>query len=212
MKCKNINNEGNPNWNPDSKDYDTIHAWANRKLKKPEKCPECGKKSNLDLCHKDHSKGRSEDIYNRDLNEWVFLCRSCHMKADGRMNNLKQFIPSEDPIKNIMDAKRDFPKDYGFKEDIPLSDKRKVSHKENNCICSNHSSLECNDNNIEKGKSQLSSYSEDKDPSDERFSSEEVSRIDEGSDIPLSDKAECIGCDDYEELIYYHNDVKECMI
>ena len=86
----------------------------------------------------------------------------------------------------------------------------------NYCNCKqfipNHSSLECNDNNIEKGKSQLSSYSEDKDPSDEPLPSEEVSRIDEGSDIPLRDKAECIGCDDYEELIYYHNDVKECMI
>ena len=100
-KCKNINNEGNPNWNPDSRDYDTIHGWVNRKLKRPNKCPLCNKKGKLDLCYKDHSKGRNEDVYDRDLNKWEFLCRSCHMKADGRMNNLKQFsekfIPEDVP-------------------------------------------------------------------------------------------------------------------
>ena len=92
MKCKNINNEGNPNWNAESKDYDTIHAWANRKLKKPDNCPKCGKKPKvMDLCYKDHSKGRSEDIYDRDLNKWEFLCRSCHIHIDGRIKNLKQY-------------------------------------------------------------------------------------------------------------------------
>ena len=89
---ENRKNEGNPNWNSNSKDYDTIHAWANRKLKKPDNCPKCGKKPKvMDLCYKDHSKGRSEDIYDRDLNKWEFLCRSCHIHIDGRIKNLKQY-------------------------------------------------------------------------------------------------------------------------
>ena len=71
--------------------WENIESWANRRLKKPDKCSECGNKGKLDLCYKDHSKGRKDgDIYDGDLNKWIFLCRSCHMKADGRIKNLKQ--------------------------------------------------------------------------------------------------------------------------
>jgi len=86
-------NENNPRWNEKSTDYDGIHGWVRRRLKRPDICPKCGKRpKRMDLCYKDHTKGR-KDVYKRDLSMWKYLCRKCHMEEDGRINNLKQFKP-----------------------------------------------------------------------------------------------------------------------
>lgn len=70
----------NPMWKEEYS-YRNLHTWANRHLKKPEKCDKCGKKKPLDLAN-------ISNEYKRDLSDWEFLCRSCHMKKDGRINNL----------------------------------------------------------------------------------------------------------------------------
>jgi hypothetical protein len=77
--------ERNGNW----KGYDTkinkvaLHNWIRRRSKKPDICPRCKKRKTYDLTNK--------GIYNRDLKNWEWLCRHCHMKSDGRLNNLKQY-------------------------------------------------------------------------------------------------------------------------
>jgi hypothetical protein len=48
-------------------------------------CQECGERPALDRHHKDG------DTTNNEPENVLFLCRSCHMKADGRMKNLNQF-------------------------------------------------------------------------------------------------------------------------
>lgn len=75
--------ELNPKWVGEKVKYFPLHRWVERHLKKPEKCQICGLKPPYDLSNK--------GIYNRDLCNWEWICRSCHMKQDGRISNLKQY-------------------------------------------------------------------------------------------------------------------------
>ena len=45
----------------------------------------------LDLAFKNHQLGRKDIGYSRNPQDWTYLCRSCHMIADGRIKNLKQY-------------------------------------------------------------------------------------------------------------------------
>jgi hypothetical protein len=78
-----ILSEGNHNWKGDDIGYTALHHWVWNRIPKPEICPNCNKRKAYDLANK--------GIYNRDLKNWEWLCRHCHMVKDGRMNNLKQF-------------------------------------------------------------------------------------------------------------------------
>jgi hypothetical protein len=83
--------EGNGMWKGDEVGRQGCHFYAKRRLIKPDGCSRCNKITNtLDLCYKDHKAGMKNDIYTRDLNMWLWLCRSCHMQLDGRMKNLKR--------------------------------------------------------------------------------------------------------------------------
>jgi len=53
-----------------------------RKLTKPKLCQDCKKKPPYDLAN-------ISQEYKRDLSDWEWLCRKCHMKKDGR---LEKFI------------------------------------------------------------------------------------------------------------------------
>ena len=62
------------------------------KKKKKERCTDCKKiTSFLDLAFKNHQLGRKDIGYSRNPQDWTYLCRSCHMIADGRIKNLKQY-------------------------------------------------------------------------------------------------------------------------
>jgi nitrate/TMAO reductase-like tetraheme cytochrome c subunit len=71
-------------WKGDSVGLYQLHDWIRARLVKSEECQKCHKIKELDLANK---SGK----YLRDLNDWEWLCRSCHMLSDGRMNNLKQY-------------------------------------------------------------------------------------------------------------------------
>ena len=75
--------EKNPRWaGYDAKiGYAMLHRWVHRRMPKPELCPECNTRPAYDLAN-------ITGIYNRDLENWKWLCRKCHMLSDGRMNNL----------------------------------------------------------------------------------------------------------------------------
>jgi hypothetical protein len=79
--------EKNPNWNGKGGEkrvgYSGVHAWVRRRKVKPKFCEECKINKPYDLAN-------VSGEYKRDINDFRWLCRSCHMNKDGRINNLKQ--------------------------------------------------------------------------------------------------------------------------
>lgn len=60
-----------------------LHLWARRWIPKPDKCQKCGKPDNgkkwqMDLANIGHK-------YERNLTDWIWLCRKCHIRIDGRL-------------------------------------------------------------------------------------------------------------------------------
>ena len=70
-------------WKDDSVGYSGLHLWVRSRLPKPNKCQICNIKPSLDLAN-------ITGTYNRDFNNWKWVCRGCHMLSDGRMNNLNR--------------------------------------------------------------------------------------------------------------------------
>ena len=66
------------NWKGDNASYSSIHKWINKYKKKPLLCEHCGKEKKLDWANIDHK-------YKRNLNDWIALCRKCHIKYDGEL-------------------------------------------------------------------------------------------------------------------------------
>jgi len=66
----------NHQWKGKDAGYQAIHLWVRARLKKPRRCQKCGKKTeDLDCCN-------ISGNYTRDLDDWQYLCRSCHTKFD----------------------------------------------------------------------------------------------------------------------------------
>lgn len=76
--------EKNPNWKGNKVGYTALHDWVKSRLSKPKLCQNCNINEAYDLAN---TSGK----YHRNLNDWTWLCRKCHMKSDGRLNNLKQY-------------------------------------------------------------------------------------------------------------------------
>lgn len=84
INAKLINHsEKNGNWLGDNVSKRGLHRWVTRQKGKPEKCEECGEEKQLDLAN-------ISQEYKRDLDDWEWLCRRCHMKKDGRLEILIQ--------------------------------------------------------------------------------------------------------------------------
>ena len=60
-----------------------LHLYVRIRIPKPDFCEECKIVPPLDLANK---SGK----YKRDLNDWEWLCRRCHMIKDGRLENFKK--------------------------------------------------------------------------------------------------------------------------
>lgn len=71
-------------WKADSVGYTALHDWVKNRLEKPQVCDQCNERKSLDLANISQN-------YLRDLSDWEWLCRRCHMIKDGRMSNLKQY-------------------------------------------------------------------------------------------------------------------------
>jgi hypothetical protein len=90
---KGINlNERNGAWRGDKVSYKSLHTWVRRKLIEPDYCPCCGnhKKNYLDIAN-------ISGEYKRDLSDWKWMCRKCHMEEDGRLRRLNE-LPKNPPI------------------------------------------------------------------------------------------------------------------
>jgi len=79
--CSNKNRRGNYYI---SNSYRALHYWIRNHKKKPKLCEACHK-------NKPYEVANISGKYKRDLNDFKWLCRGCHMLNDGRMKNLKQY-------------------------------------------------------------------------------------------------------------------------
>ena len=77
--------ENNPMWKGEDAGYHAVHYWVRARLLKPEDCQRCRQIKPLELCN-------ISGDYLRDLEDWEYLCRRCHMVSDGRMENLRRKI------------------------------------------------------------------------------------------------------------------------
>ena len=72
--------KNNGMWKGDDVSIKTLHDYMYRHIKKPVKCQCCKKIDRLDLAN-------ISQEYKRELTDWEWLCRRCHMTKDNRINN-----------------------------------------------------------------------------------------------------------------------------
>lgn len=79
---KDITGENNWMWKGEKVGYTSLHSWVKRRLNKPKECQDCGEEKRLDLAN-------ISQEYKRDITDWEWLCRKCHMTKDGRGEKLR---------------------------------------------------------------------------------------------------------------------------
>lgn len=90
----------NPAWKGGDVGYKSLHIWVRGNLIEPKCCPACGSTKKLDLSNKSHK-------YLRSLDDWQWLCRSCHRKYDGaKPRSWLGLHHSEETRKKISELKR----------------------------------------------------------------------------------------------------------
>ncbi len=69
--------EDSPNWKGENVGKTALHNWVQKHLGKPSLCEHCEttKAKQFDWANKSQE-------YQRDLSDWIRLCRSCHAKYD----------------------------------------------------------------------------------------------------------------------------------
>lgn len=78
-------NEKNGMWKGDDVGYCALHNWIERKKLKPKFCEDCHKEKPYDLAN---ISGK----YKRDIKDFKWVCRRCHMKNDGRFFILEKSL------------------------------------------------------------------------------------------------------------------------
>jgi hypothetical protein len=81
--CKGINLcEKNGMWKGNKVKLRGLHRWIERRKPKPKLCEICNKRKPYDLAN---ISGK----YKRDINDYKWKCRRCHMNEDGRIEKLR---------------------------------------------------------------------------------------------------------------------------
>jgi len=78
----------NPQWKGDKVGYKALHEWVRNHYSKPLLCDCCKSRMPYDLANV--SDKYNSETYNRDLVNWIWLCRSCHMKKDSRAKKISK--------------------------------------------------------------------------------------------------------------------------
>ena len=79
----------NYSWKGDKVGYLALHTWVRKNKPKSMFCEKCGQiTAKLDCAN-------ISGEYKRDISDFRWLCRSCHIKEDGNINNFKQPKPNE---------------------------------------------------------------------------------------------------------------------
>ena len=72
------------NWKGDQIGYQGLHSWISKQLGKPKKCDFC-----KSLSEKVYDWANVSRLYKRDLEDWIRLCRKCHIRYDKNFNSKK---------------------------------------------------------------------------------------------------------------------------
>lgn len=76
----NQDGEKNYKWKGNNVGYKGLHMWIREHKKKPKKCQFCNKETaKLEVANR---SGK----YKRNLKDWIWLCRSCHLRFDDVAN------------------------------------------------------------------------------------------------------------------------------
>jgi ribosomal protein L37AE/L43A len=75
--------EKSPNWKGDEVGYLGVHWWIRKYKPKPELCEHCHNKKPKDCAN---ISGK----YKRDVTDYIWLCRKCHMIFDGTYETIKK--------------------------------------------------------------------------------------------------------------------------
>jgi hypothetical protein len=70
-------------WKGDKVGYSALHNWVKRHKQKSELCEDCNLRKPYDLAN-------VSGLYKRDVNDFKWLCRHCHMENDERLTKFKQ--------------------------------------------------------------------------------------------------------------------------
>jgi len=76
-----------PNWKGDKACRVAIHQWIKRRKPKPKLCEYCNENEAKDLAN---LSGK----YLRDVTDFMWLCRKCHLRLDGRQIYMYRFKDS----------------------------------------------------------------------------------------------------------------------
>lgn len=82
MKTRNFN-EDNGMWKGDVVGLSALHGWVKRRKLKSDFCESCKVAKTEDLAN-------ISQEYKRDINDFEWLCRKCHMLKDRRINKLAE--------------------------------------------------------------------------------------------------------------------------
>lgn len=66
--------KNNPMWKGENVGYTSLHEWVRNRMPLPKVCSICKATKNIDLSN--------NGTYDRELKNWAWRCRSCHMKYD----------------------------------------------------------------------------------------------------------------------------------
>lgn len=67
--------ENHPGWKGNNVGYFVLHKWVRKNKGKAKRCIFCGSTSNVQWANKSHT-------YSRNLDDWLELCKKCHVKYD----------------------------------------------------------------------------------------------------------------------------------
>lgn len=81
-----------PNFNGTTQEYKALHGWIRRNFKRPAGCEHCG-----DTGAKRYDWATIDNRYTKNREDWENLCRRCHIKSDGRINQLKKGLEGASP-------------------------------------------------------------------------------------------------------------------
>ena len=76
--------EDNPNFKGDDVSYGGLHRWVYRNIPKPGVCPRCGITPTRGRIEAHNISG----TYQRNPQDWEYLCSVCHREVDGRHETL----------------------------------------------------------------------------------------------------------------------------
>lgn len=84
--------EDHHNWKGDEVSYSALHIWVRRHKEPVAVCEHCGEDQKLELANRSHE-------YRRDLDDWLWLCRTCHRAFDAKTHCKRGHLLSGDNLK-----------------------------------------------------------------------------------------------------------------